>query len=859
MKFSRSKTMATAIALFLVLTIAVTLVALPVANAHTPAWAVPTWAYVAVAPNPCGVDQTVIVVFWLDKIPPTAGGSGGDRWRNFAVTITKPDGSNETLGPFVSDPVGGGYTSYTPDQVGTYTFVFSFPGQVASLYGPTGIPGGASDYINDTYLASSATTTLTVQQTPIAPVPDYPLPTSFWMRPIEGENTAWASIASNWLIGAQIIGRVQPDGIAPNSAHIMWTKPILFGGIVGGNYSIPATFYSGLSYESYFVNPIIMYGRLYYVLPRSDAATGNGYVCVDLVTGEQVFWQNMTQPTIGQFYDYESPNQHGVIPNGYLWRTVTDSANGGTVWMAYDPLDGNWLFNETNVPSGTQVYGPNGEILIYQMNYAARWLACWNNTAAPGCLLAATSTGAWQWRPIGKNINASTAYSWNVTMPDLPGMGTPSILKVIPDDLILGTEGTFGGVSATNAGGTVWAISLKPSSRGSLLWIKNYPAPSGNISRTLPWVDPVSRVFVFYDKETMQWSGYSIDDGTKLWGPTLSEPLYSYYNAIAIAEFSTVAYGHLFTGGYSGILTCYDLKTGDILWKYNNTNSGQEVPYGNYPLSIGGVANGKVYVYTSEHSPNDPPYKGVSVRCINATNGQEIWKIFGWGSGGAGVAVAIADGYYVYLNLYDMQIYCFGKGPSATTVSIQSDVITYGNSVLIKGTVADTSAGTNQNEQAARFPNGVPAMSDEDMGAWMEYVYMQKPRPTDAKGVEVSLDTIDPNGNYVHIGTVTSDINGMFSYMYTPEVPGKYTIIATFAGSESYWGSYAETAVGVSEAPPATAPPEYPQPIDPTLTIIGVGIAIIIAVVLVGIWIKRSSQAMKPKSTFPFLVNHQQS
>jgi hypothetical protein len=831
MKNSRSKTQTVAIAIFLILIIAATLVALPMANAHVPAWSVPTWAYVAVAPNPCGVYQTAIIVFWLDKIPPSAAGIGGERWQNLKVTITKPDGSNETLGTFTSDPVGGGFTQFVPDQVGIYTIVFSFPGQIAHLAGPTGIPGAASDYVNDTYMASSGSTTLTVQQTPIAPVPNYPLPTSFWTRPIEGQNTAWTSIASNWLIGAQIIGRVQPDGIAPNSVHIMWTKPILFGGIVGGNYSIPATFYSGLSYESYFVNPIIMYGRLYYALPRSDAATGNGYVCVDLTTGQQIFYQNTTLPSFGQLYDYESFNQHGVIPNGYLWRSVTDNSNGGTVWMAFDAMDGNWLFNITNVPSGTNIYGPNGEILIYQLNYAARWLAMWNNTAAPGETLSpGTTTNAYQWRPIGKNINASTAYSWNVSIPDLPGMGTPSILKVIPDDLILGTEGSFGGVSAANAGGTVWAINLKPSSRGSLLWIKNYAAPSGNISRTLPWVDPVSRVFVFYDRENMQWSGYSIDNGTKLWGPNPSEPPYSYYNAIAMTEFTTVAYGHLFTGGYTGILTCYDLKTGDILWKYNDTNSGLEVPYGNYPLSIGGVADGKVYVYTSEHSPNDPPYKGVSIRCINATNGQEIWKIFGWGSGGAGVAVAIADGYYVYLNLYDMQIYCFGKGPSITTVTAPDTSVPLGSSVVIRGTVIDQTPAAK----------GTPAMSDADQEAWMEYLYMQKPIPTNAKGVEVTLDAIDPNNNYIHIGTVTSDSSGMFKKMWTPEVPGEYTVIATFAGSESYYSSYAETAVGVGPAPATPAQPEPAAPQPPVgMYILYATIAMIVAVAIATLLILR--------------------
>jgi hypothetical protein len=121
----------------------------------------------------------------------------------------------------------------------------------------------------------------------------------------------------------------------------------------------------------------------------------------------------------------------------------------------------------------------------------------------------------------------------------------------------------------------------------------------------------------------------------------------------------------------------------------------------------------------------------------------------------------------------------------------------------------------------------------------MEYLYMQQAMPKNATGVEVTLDTIDPNGNFVHIGTATSDMSGLFSHMFTPEVPGKYTIIATFAGSASYFSSYAETAIGVDEAPPVSPPPEYPQPIDNTMTIIGATIAIIIAVALVGVWIKK--------------------
>jgi hypothetical protein len=199
----------------------------------------------------------------------------------------------------------------------------------------------------------------------------------------------------------------------------------------------------------------------------------------------------------------------------------------------------------------------------------------------------------------------------------------------------------------------------------------------------------------------------------------------------------------------------------------------------------------------------------------------------------AGVGVYIADGFLVSLNSYDNQLYCYGKGPSATTVSASPEISVHGNSVLIKGTVTDQSPSAKD----------TPAISDEDQEAWMEYLYSYQVMPTNAKGVEVSLDTVDPNGNFVHIGTVTSDASGMFKKMWTPEVPGEYTIIATFAGSKSYYGSSAETAIGVDEAPPATATPEYPQPIDPTWTIVGVGIAIIIAIiiaiVLVGIWIRR--------------------
>jgi hypothetical protein len=126
------------------------------------------------------------------------------------------------------------------------------------------------------------------------------------------------------------------------------------------------------------------------------------------------------------------------------------------------------------------------------------------------------------------------------------------------------------------------------------------------------------------------------------------------------------------------------------------------------------------------------------------------------------------------------------------------------------------------------------------MGDWMEYVYMQKPHPANATGVEVTLDALDPNGNFVHIGTTTSDTSGLYSFAWeTPDVPGKYTIIATFAGSGAYYASYAETAAVVTEAPAAVTPePAAPLPPYETYTI-GTGIAIIIAIAIAVVLILR--------------------
>ena len=88
---------------------------------------------------------------------------------------------------------------------------------------------------------------------------------------------------------------------------------------------------------------------------------------------------------------------------------------------------------------------------------------------------------------------------------------------------------------------------------------------------------------------------------------------------------------------------------------------------------------------------------------------------------------------------------------------------------------------------------------------------------------------------------MTSDSSGLFSTLWAPEVPGKYTVYATFDGSGSYWGSYASTTIGAVEAAasatpqPVQAAPDY-TPLLYALLVVGI---IAILLILFGLFRKR--------------------
>ena len=366
-----------------------------------------SYAYLIVEPNPVGVGQTTYIAMMVDVPLPSSSEANDIRRHDYQLIITAPDGTTETkTWARIADTTGVQSTSFTPTMVGTYNFTFTYPDQ---KYTWTTAQGGSAAYANVTFLGCQCNSNPNSSTRPsISQHADSPLPTEYWTRPIYGEDSNWYTIGSHWLgsgssncASSNYLGTFQQGGMnlwqqggtGPDSSHIVWTTPFEDGGVVGGiNTGITgATFYSGGSYEGRFQNALIVNGRLYYKAPLSDqvsvAATGAGaYICRDLRTGEILWTNDNINPTFGELYCYESPNQHGVIPNGYLWQAVTPTGSTNQTWIAWDSLTGKWLFNLTDVPStGTVAYTNQGEIVKYILNYnttaKSGWLALWNWTS----------------------------------------------------------------------------------------------------------------------------------------------------------------------------------------------------------------------------------------------------------------------------------------------------------------------------------------------------------------------------------------------------------------------------------------------------------------------------------------------
>ncbi len=768
------------IILITVLTLSAILASFPAINAQQ---TIQTYPYLGAIPNPVQVNQPVLFHVGISHQRTNVA----EGWEGLSITITDPEGEVSTITNIRTDSTGGTGVQFTPNKIGVYECQAHFPEQTVTV-----TPFFFGSPYDVTYTAS--TTEVIELEVTSDPQPYYPghaLPTEYWTRPINAQFYEWSDISGDWLrpTGSYTMpprSKYHPGNAdAPETAHILWTKPYTLGGLASvelGNVQ----YEMGDAYELKFMGSVILSGVLYYNAfeDRGTSTTEQNVIAVDLKTGEELWVRNWNNERLdfGQAFYWDSYNYHGVF--GYLWTEA------GSTWKAYDPQSGRWVYTMENVPSGYNLYGPKGEIYRYTLNRNAGWMTLWNSSRV------VSNMGSW--RPQGNTYDAMDGIEWNVTIPtDLPGSQVSSHLF----EMVVGTTagGLFGGTSPDI---TSWAIDVSPGNEGSVIFNKTVTLPHTGMTMVYTETIPENDVLIISAKENRRYYAISLSNGNLKWTGEPEPAIGSFYDKWYGPAYG---YGKFFSGRVSGVVTCYDLETGNVLWTYDVADKYNEMTWGhNFHIAYHFLADGKICLSYSEHSPINPIPRGGPLVVLDVETGNPIWEL-SWVNNWWGGHVMIGDSTMVGLNGYDNRLYAIGKGPSQTTVEAPLTALKQSDSVIIRGTVTDVSPGTEDIALRMRFPNGVPAVADECMTDWMHYVYMQYEKP-EVEGVEVFIKIQDPNGDF-YSATVTSDNTGVFSLMWAPSIVGEYHVTAMFEGSESYFQSMATTTFGVDSAP---ASPDYP-------------------------------------------------
>jgi hypothetical protein len=787
----------------------------------TPSIQIATRSYISLSPNPIGVGQSLLVNLWLE--PPS---QYNRYFSGFSVEITKPDGTTDSVGPLNSyQGDATAWFTYNVDQAGDWEFKFKFAGNYfpAGVYfngkvynntaeiGPyTATMFGAPIFLDSAYYKSSESPVVkvTVLNETVASYQGAPLPTDYWTRPININNREWWEIGGQYPFAGQGGGPGYPENTnafasnykftpyveAPNTAHIAWKRQGAFAGIAGGQYGYRSV---GPGESAYAGTPAIIFqGRAYQTVSKAiNGVAQNVLQCYDIRTGE-IYWE---QVGIAQAPTAVTLNQ---IASAVPGAGATGSGQGtfsllhiSSRLVKYNAWNGAVQLNiSLPVTSGTYYNDP---FVLSVQNIG--------NTTNPNYRLI-------NWTTAGSDTDFSKRVMSNVSYP-FSSLGTcdfESMVAVSTGSIIPAGAGTAQGQFIMGASLTTGALLWNVTTDHIFYSTSTAVADQGKY--TVRMLDGV-------------WIGWDLKTGQQLWTTEKLPYPWGDFGAYTIASYGGVFYDFSYAGIYA-----FSWTDGSIAWNFSTPGIPFESPWypnGGWFSNSPQIADGKLYYANGEHSPTQPLARGWRLWCFDALTGEVQWNITGGGSAGA-----VADGYLTYDNRYDGYMYVFGKGKSATTISLPQTGIVAGQKAIISGTVMDLSPAQ---------PN-TPCVSKDTMGPWMEYLHMQTAMPS-GTGVPVSIDAVDPNGNPVHIATVTSDLSGTYAYTWEPELTGEYTITATFVGDDSYGSSWAEThavVVEATETPPTATAPNFDAVNNTvTTTVIAGVVAIIIAVALATVLILR--------------------
>ncbi|MGE5637324.1 MAG: PQQ-binding-like beta-propeller repeat protein, partial [Chloroflexota bacterium] len=639
-----------------------------------------------------------------------------------------------------------------------------------------------------------------------------------------------------WTAAANFVPYVQ----APNTAHILWSRVVGVGGLIGGQLgditARPDATPSPTA-GSWLYPQIIYNGRCYQTLTKVvNGVTQDVWECYDLRTG-QIYWDktnsaNFSATQAPTIVSYTKRAAQAVPGEEAMMRGlgVTLVYIGGGRLIKYEPFTGSTLVNVSIAPLTTGTYYSDEYVLSVQDLGAAaanatggryRLINWTTNDAGVAFSTGTTVTSA---------VNFTQRIAGNISWPisSLPSTtdytaGVAVQIGSINPSGVSGTGVTIGQFMAginIRTGQVMWNVSTLKKGDGSESFFSTNNCIADNgvfIARGM-------------EGEIMGWDLYT---GQLKWSTKLSYP-WGEFGPYQIA----VGYGLYISGSYGGVYGINETN-GNIEWNFHAYTPYQfETPYqtgigsAEYAFHVGVlIADKKLYVSAAEHTPSEPLTRGLNLYCLNVLTGQQLWNFSASQvDQSRAFTGAVADGYLAFGSEYDAVMYVFGKGQSATTVSVPQTQITTNESVIISGTVLDQSPGQP----------GTACVSAQSMSEWMNHLHTQGPIPTNVIGVPVSIDAVDPNNNFVNIAKVTTDMSGTFSYVWTPTITGPYKITATFAGDDSYGSSYAQTAAIVVNAPQAPATPEPIQinaatPTDVMTYSLIAAIAVIIALAIVAV------------------------
>jgi hypothetical protein len=738
-----------------------------------PPTSVVTRSYCSVNYPKVGTGSAVYIIGWVQ---PPRELLGGIFHHEMEFTVTKPNGQTVTESVKMDSPATAGF-SLTCDVAGEWSATSHFV---------------EDDYILFKYLESDSPAVYwTVEDGFTTPVyPDMPLPTYPWKFPINGDYHSWFQISGPWPQSSAIYndGRTEwnPYTKGPNSAHVIWARGMegSIAGIIGG----AGTYGGGNDWfgTTTFPGFLVWQGVIYY-------STGRTIVKVDQLTGEEIMRKEMSgsgsiSRMILQIEPRVKADPRQTERPGGTTQLICEGSN--KLWIVQpDDLSLSY-YNSTWPDPCTSPSGAGENVLYYDQhlyniytnntdgyNYCLKWSINDRQDIWRIPMTAAWRTGHF----IDDTVDPPRLVQIAVSLGSWPFTTTISSWELETGKLI------EKGKAITGFYATEGAPNRALAYEGNLYY-HGYDRALWAISSSTGEVSWVS------EPQSYPWGGFNA------------------YNMAA-------GYGLIFANGWDGWQYVYDANDGELVFRAFSGESMGETGFGNYSwwgYTI--VGDYKAYTATGQHTQPQPPSRGDALYCVDLETGSVKWKLDNFQEASS---CSLAYGVLTYGNQYDGRVYAFSQGPTATAVEGPKKSVSLGDSVVITGSVLDMSPGA---------PN-IPCVSDADQNEWMQWVYQNAPKPTDATGVVVHLEYVAPDGTVNDMTHVTTDLNGDFGYLWTPPDEGLYTVVATMDPTDSYYSSSDTTYVGVG--PAAAAPSEPEAAPDNSAILYGVIAAIVIGIIAI--------------------------